>query len=869
MRTNARNINYYSGNTQQQIKVNLKKENKALHNTPEIIIKDEQNNNNNIKLNEMILKKIKKIKPNNLFFTNSYFNSKTYNISNNPNNINLNKNNNVKNIPPLEKQYKKITTYKAPNKNGNLHKKNTSQNLESSNFLVKSDTQYEYQTQIINSPDEINKYIISTPVYNKNDIIINSFSNKRRNISKKNILASPESNENKINNNTNNSISKAEKKSINTYKSCYNFYNDQKLYNTKSFVTTKNIYYNKKKTDDEINFKKSLKYTRNQKSFNNYFKNNLFVENYMNKVILIKPKLVDEFCYRLEEFIFYNVKKNFDHFIQNLRKVSHKRNNNNDILLKRLYNKPSEKNFYKSLSYTMSNINPKKKSLKNSAISPRKMVYKKNAKNGIFNRERNTLGYNNNSMIYIPKKLKNEELSNDRNDRNDNNSLRKTTTSDTYIKKKKIVLNENLNNNKNQCVANKRKALKNSLFSISNNIINNDCSSVKMEKLNQTNDDIINAYIQEQKILDYNSLNKIPSNKNVYFKKIKPTQNKNKLHKLPDQDFRNLSPETKKYDTFYTNNNINNKKTIRIINIYSKKNGGMNKSPLIEKKNYLKEIYNDKNNGMSNKNDEIIKEIIVKDVSTRDKRLNVYIKYVSSQKALKIMENQKKINSKYINGYLLKPININSFTLIANKIINKNISNKTNFYLNNFNKNKLHKILTAIIEEEERSKAPNSVNNSMISNENNKNYSNYFNQSIKYITNYLQNILYDKKRNYAYEFIKILKKIKNTSFLNNLIAQKKNCVINENKINGGDNGEVIVYGGDQIDNQKLCDENNFSLLSDGEGYCHKRERYNNLFFGSKNGGQNNLNNNLSYVSINDLDDKESLEVVIKKVSKKN
>ena len=113
MRTNARNINYYSGNTQQQIKVNLKKENKALHNTPEIIIKDEQNNN--IKLNEMILKKIKKIKPNNLFFTNSYFNSKTYNISNNPNNINLNKNNNVKNIPPLEKQYKKITTYKAPN----------------------------------------------------------------------------------------------------------------------------------------------------------------------------------------------------------------------------------------------------------------------------------------------------------------------------------------------------------------------------------------------------------------------------------------------------------------------------------------------------------------------------------------------------------------------------------------------------------------------------------------------------------------------------------------------------------------------------------------------------------------------------------
>ena len=206
---------------------------------------------------------------------------------------------------------------------------------------------------------------------------------------------------------------------------------------------------------------------------------------------------------------------------------------------------------------------------------------------------------------------------------------------------------------------------------------------------------------------------------------------------------------------------------------------------------------------------------------------------------------------------------------MASREPNKNISNKTNFYLKNYNKNKINKILTSIIEEEEKSRAPNSINNSIISDDDNRNYNNYFNQSIKYITNYLQNILDDKKRGYAYILIKALKKIKNNSFLNTLITQKKFCVLNENKINGGDNGEVIIYGEGQLDDLKSFDDNNFSLLSDGERYCYKRGRDNNLLFGTENGGRNKLNKNLSYATINDLDDKESLEVIIKKVRKKN
>ena len=858
MKSNTRIVRNYSGKSQQQIKVNRVKENKASLNTP-IIIHNNEKNNTNIKLNEMILNKIKKIKPNNLLFSNSYFKSNSNNIVNNSNNADPIKNNNTKNFSLLEKQHKKLPSYEISNKNVYMHKKYTSQKLETNSNIGKNEIQYENQTQIITNPNEINKYIMHTSAYNNNDInkIIYSSNNKRKKIFKKNISISPESNEKKAN--INNSISKAEKKSITTYKSCYNFYNEPKSYDTRSYIRMKKNNSNIKSSDDEKSCKKNLKKRiQKQKSIKNYYKNNLLEEFNLSKLRFSNQKLLDKFCFLLEEFIFYNVKKNFDFFVQNLRKISHKQQSNYFILLKRLYNKPIEKNYYTNLCHTMNDINnPPKKLLKNQAISAKKMFLIKNGNNEIFKKERNSERCSNKKIVYIPKKMENGKLNKDH-----SNSLRKATTVNTYIKKRKINLNDNIKIDKNKNITNKRKSLKNSLFSIINKI-NDDYPVTKMEKLNQTNDEIINSYTHEQTAISNNSLNKNSSNKQVYCKKIKYNQNKNKLHNLLGTNINNLSPDSQKCNTCYNNSKKNN----RVIRYYTKKNGGINKSPLFEKINFLKEMKNNKNNGMSNNNKEIIKEIIVKDVSTKDKRLNVFIKYVSSNKSLKAIEKQKKINSKYNNGYLLRPTSIINFNILASRISNKNISNKTNFYLNNFNKNKLGKILTAIIEEEERSRAPNSINNSIISDDNNKNYNNYFNQSVKYITNYLQNILDDKKRGYAYDFIKILKKIKNNSFLNNLITQKKNCALNNNKINGGDNGEVIIYGGGQTHNRRFSDENNLSLLSDGERYCYKRKRFSSSFE-FKNNNQGNLYKNLSYATINDSNDKGSLEVVIKKVSKK-
>ena len=115
----------------------------------------------------------------------------------------------------------------------------------------------------------------------------------------------------------------------------------------------------------------------------------------------------------------------------------------------------------------------------------------------------------------------------------------------------------------------------------------------------------------------------------------------------------------------------------------------------------------------------------------------------------------------------------------------------------------MHKILSSTIEEEEKSKVAGSGNNSIISEEDNcnGNYSHFYIQSIKYVTNFLQSILDDKKKDIFFQFFKTLKRIKNEAFLKGLINQKKMQSLNnlkddndmdeENENNTS--GDVILY----------------------------------------------------------------------------
>jgi hypothetical protein len=180
-----------------------------------------------------------------------------------------------------------------------------------------------------------------------------------------------------------------------------------------------------------------------------------------------------------------------------------------------------------------------------------------------------------------------------------------------------------------------------------------------------------------------------------------------------------------------------------------------------------------------------INEIIIKDVSSSDRRLNVFIKYIEMRN---INDITKEKLSYDVN--LLKYIHIDSLTIQGTypKKTMLNIYYKNYCYGNKLNANKIkfNKILSSIMEEEEKSKAAGSINNSTISDEDNNktinNYSHFFIQSVKYFSDLLQSIFEDKKKDFYHKFFKILKKIKNEAFLQGLINEKKYQTLNQSKI---------------------------------------------------------------------------------------
>ena len=114
-------------------------------------------------------------------------------------------------------------------------------------------------------------------------------------------------------------------------------------------------------------------------------------------------------------------------------------------------------------------------------------------------------------------------------------------------------------------------------------------------------------------------------------------------------------------------------------------------------------------------NEYMAREIIVKDVSTRDRRINVYIKYIEyfnynfiNRKAKKNLLILFQSDSIYIPSTYPQKNNLYQ----NNSKYYKNMNDKNNH-------NKMNKILSSIIEEEERSKAAGSMNNSINSEDEN------------------------------------------------------------------------------------------------------------------------------------------------------
>ena len=263
------------------------------------------------------------------------------------------------------------------------------------------------------------------------------------------------------------------------------------------------------------------------------------------------------------------------------------------------------------------------------------------------------------------------------------------------------------------------------------------------------------------------------------------------------------------------NNNFNNKpyENKNIINFINSSEKKINKTKIENnnidistKLNTSNVIFEKIKNDIIQRDYDIIRTIIVKDVCSKDKTMNIFIKYYEC--------NFPAFKSNNINIHQLKVISTDSITLPyinKNKVINN--ENRNNKYL--------QQILTSIIEVDEKSKANLSVNNSNsfgsedgseINNVNRK----YINKNIFthniviYLTKILQNIYDDNKKMILYLFMRNLKRIQNQIYLKDSLMQinslYKNLMEDDsdinnniyNKLNKNDN-QIIYNGGNELD----------------------------------------------------------------------
>ena len=329
----------------------------------------------------------------------------------------------------------------------------------------------------------------------------------------------------------------------------------------------------------------------------------------------------------------------------------------------------------------------------------------------------------------------------------------------------------------------------------------------------------------EKKILQNCSENKI-------YKKINTNYDKNNmLYSKPL-----LKTKTKYMEQELNNKNMSVLET-RECERYSQipNNNVLDKSFKLSRSVYNSEqkLFFDEQNNYIDINEFNLDEIIVKNVSTEDKRLNVFIKYIPYNrnknkdrllsKLLNI--NNKKSNNFDINKFKWKHTDSISFLISKNK--NKKVRNFNKYNLlkknNKYEKNKWdniryennedeeynlplvkndnyledrdidiknnrHKILDSIGEEEEKSKkkfSTNCNNTEEKININKINDKKCINEelinSINYLISLLQNKYDDNKKSILYTFFKNLRRIKTNSLLYNSIKFKKNLSKNSSK----------------------------------------------------------------------------------------
>ena len=512
------------------------------------------------------------------------------------------------------------------------------------------------------------------------------------------------------------------------------------------------------------------------------------------------------------KYINYNdntlyVPKKLKHIMSNQLSDKKKILNNNYTNLYPYYNNKNEIK-QKKLSPKIDDVN-KSHDIDNDMIKAkiiRKNKYNMNYKNNI-----QDISYDNNYLIN--KNIENGLLNTINNNTNKNaapiEKIKKEKTNQVYKKKikitkikSKIIKNKILSNNNSNNLIKQNKEEKNIKKENELNIQVqniNKLEEIKEQKIELSNVNNKNNNDKKENKIDSNQnltddkkdIKEITTKKNNTNNKIADVHNKNK--EKSDENGNNININKKIEENNNKLNDINNQKEMKEINENktNEQNNSINENNRSNGNNII-------NEDIEESEENITREIIVKDVSTSDKRLNVFIKYIEIPK---IQPEPNKTSYNYFNPHSLILFQTDSIYLPA---LYPHKYNYYNYYYGTSNdknnKLKLHKILSSIIEEEEKSKVAGSVNNSIISEEeNNGNYSHFFIQSIKYVTNFLQSIFDDKKKDIFFKFFKILKRMKNEAFLKGLIDQKKMQTLNklkednEEENENNTSGDVILY----------------------------------------------------------------------------
>ena len=606
---------------------------------------------------------------------------------------------------------------------------------------------------------------------------------------------------------------------------------------------------------------------------NNLYENNYSSENNYNNVNFERKTSTDRYQNNFSEHNLYipkKLKKINDSFALNNNKEKQKNKNinlfsyfntvENHTKLNRLLSQENEIN--KSHDINDDNIRAIKQNYNMNQLNNNNLIqdisYDNNHHDYMINKELGN-GISNNKSDIIPNQNKtqiknNRPLGNNKNNKKVNKPVYKKKIKITQAKSR-ITKNTTRNNIKSKIISLNVNENNNYIYNNSVQLLNPNLS-IKSKNKNK---------VEQNKIMNQKSFEENNSNN---LKQIKLT-NSGEIKEL------NIDLSSKQNINGNISENVNEKNTNEVFNINNKNydNGNIeirkdineNNIELDENNNEESNI-NDNNenintnnndcNEMSNGNnvinedtdeseDNVIKEIIVKDVSTRDKRLNVFIKYIEMQR---IRNN----STSFTNNHPLCLLQTDSIYFPASR--ERNYYGNSYYYRNpdeRNNKLKFQKILSSIIEEEEKSKAAGSVNNSSISEEEiikNGNFTHFFIQSVKYLTSYLQSIFDDKKKDICFHFFKTMKKIKNEAFLKGLMNQKKFQTFNRLK-DGEENenntsGDVILYN---VNDNFNADINYFGSKSNDRkdiSIMRNKNKKNENNICHKNGKEKNEENNL-------------------------